>query len=123
MAVLNPYQQYRKNSITGANPGQLTLMLYNGAMKFIKTAIICMEKKDISGANNAIIKTQEIIRYLNETLNHQYEPSKNLSSLYNYIYRQLVEANVKKDIVILEDVSPMIEELRDIWVTVLEKNK
>ncbi|WP_066637331.1 flagellar export chaperone FliS [Desulfolucanica intricata] len=123
MAVLNPYQQYRQNSVTSAPPGQLTLMLYNGALKFIKTAVISIEKKDISSANNAIIRAQDIILYLNETLNKNYEPAHNLSSLYDYIYRRLVEANIKKDTAVLEEAASLVEELRDTWAVVLKENK
>ena len=123
MAVFNAYQQYQQNSVTGATPGQLTLMLYNGAIKFIKTAIISIKKKDINGTNNSIIRAQEIILYLDDTLDHQYEISKNLSSLYDYLYRRLVEANIKKDVFIIEEVSSMLEELRDTWMTAIKKSK
>ncbi|ACV61582.1 flagellar protein FliS [Desulfofarcimen acetoxidans DSM 771] len=121
MAVFNPYQQYQQNSITSAKPGQLTLMLYNGAIKFIKTAILGMEKKDIGTANGAVIRAQEIIRYLDHTLDPQYEISQNLSSLYDYIYRRLVEANINKNAAVLEEVVSMVEELRDTWMSVLKK--
>ena len=123
MAVINPYQKYRQNSVTGANPGQLTLMLYNGAIKFIKSAIISLEKKDIIDTNTSIIRAQEIILYLADTLDHKYEISKNLSSLYDYIHQRLVQANIKKDTLILEEVCTFLEELRDTWITVLKEAK
>ena len=122
MAVFNPYQQYQQNSVTSANPGQLTLMLYNGAIKFIKTAILCIEKKDIGGANTAIIRAQDIILYLDDTLDPQYEISQNLSNLYEYIYRRLVEANISKNAAVLEEAVSMVGELRDTWMSVLKKN-
>ena len=122
MAVFNPYQKYQQNSVTGANPGQLTLMLYNGAIKFVKTAIISIGKKNINITNNAIIRAQDIILYLNDTLDRQYEIAKNLSNLYDYLHRRLVEANIKKDALILEEVSSMLEELRDTWMTTLKTN-
>jgi flagellar protein FliS len=122
MAVFNPYQQYKQNSVTSANPGQLTLMLYDGAIKFIKKAVIGIEKKDIEGANIAIIRAQDIILYLNDTLNPQYEISKSLSSLYDYIYRRLIEANINKSAPVLEEAVSMVEELRDTWMSVLKKN-
>lgn len=118
MAIPNPYQQYQKNSVTGSNPVQLTLMLYNGAVKFIKTAMICLEKKDFGGTNNAIIRAQDIIRYLRETLDHQYEIAQSLTSLYDYFYRRLVEANIKKDAAILEEVASLVEDLRDTWTAI-----
>ena len=121
MAVSNPYQQYQQNSVMSANPGQLTLMLYNGAIKFIKTAIIFLEKKDIAATNNAIIRAEDIIRYLDVTLNHDYEIADQLSNLYTYFYDRLVQANVRKDISILKEIATMLEELRDIWTIVIKE--
>ena len=122
MAISNPYQQYQQNSIMSANPGQLTLMLYNGAIRFIKTAINSMGKKDISATNNALIRAQDIVRYLDETLNHDYEIAEQFSLLYDYIYRRLIEANLKKDVSILNELEKMVEELRDTWTTVIKEN-
>ena len=115
MLANNPYQQYKKNSVQSATPGDLTLSLYNGAVKFIKLGIIAIDEGNIQGANNAIVRAQEIIIYLMETLNHEYEISKNLSSLYDYINSRLLEANIKKDKQILEESLEMVKELRDTW--------
>ena len=126
MVALNPqqqYQQYQQNSIMSANPGQLTLMLYNGAIKFIKTAINSLEKKDLGVANTNIIKAQNIIRYLDETLDHNYEIADQLSNLYDFFYRHLIEANIKKDPSMMEEVVGMVEEIRDTWMIVLKETK
>lgn len=111
----NPYQQYRQNSVISAGKGDLTLILYDGAVKFIKQGIKFIEEDKIQDVHNAIIKAQEIITNLSETLNMEYEISGNLSSLYEYIYRRLVEANLKKDKLILGEVLGLVTELRDTW--------
>ena len=115
MLNANPYQQYQQNAVTSASPGELTLSLYNGKIKFTKQAILAIDKGDIETANHTIIRTQEIISYLMDTLNNDYEISNNLSSLYDYMNRRLTEANIKKDKAILEEVLGLIEELRDTW--------
>lgn len=115
MANANPYQQYQQNAIMGASKGELTLMLYNGAIKFIKQGIKQIEEKNIEGAHHAIIRVQEIISYLNETLNMEYELSSNLSALYVFVKQHLIDANMKKDKVMLGEVLGIIEGLRDAW--------
>lgn len=112
---INPYQQYRENAIKSASPGELTLALYNGIVKFIRQGITAIDDENIEGANNAIIRTQDIISYLMDTLNRDYEISNNLMSLYDYMQRRLVEANIKKNKAILEEVLGLVEELRDAW--------
>ncbi|AOY75696.1 flagellar export chaperone FliS [Clostridium formicaceticum] len=115
MAMQNPYNQYKENNIMTASPENLTLLLYNGALKFIHQGKMFIEQKNIQKANDAIIRTQDIIQELNITLDMQYEVSKNLRSLYTYIIERLVEANIHKDTAILEEVNGMITELRDTW--------
>ena len=111
----NPYQKYQQNSVNSAGKGELTLILYDGAVKSIKQGIKFMEADKIQDVHNAIIKAQEIITHLNETLNMEYEISGNLSSLYEYINRRLVEANLKKDKLILGEALGLVAELRDTW--------
>lgn len=111
----NPYQQYQQNSVTSAGKGELTLILYDGAVKFIKQGIKFMEENKIQDVHNSIIKAQEIITYLRETLNMEYEISGNLSSLYEYINRRLFEANLKKDKMILGEALGLVVDLRDTW--------
>ncbi|KPU26887.1 flagellar biosynthesis protein FliS [Caloranaerobacter sp. TR13] len=115
MAIKNPYAQYQQNSIMTATPEELTLMLYNGAIKFIKQGKIFIEQNDIQNAHNSIIRAQDIISELNITLNMDYEISKNLRSLYTFILDKLMEANIKKDSKILEEILPIVEDLRDTW--------
>lgn len=115
MALNNPYNQYKENSVLTASPQELTLMLYNGALKFIQQGKICIEQKNIQGANEALKRAQDIIQELNITLDMNYEISKTLRSLYIYINDKLFEANIKKDALYLDEAYAMVAELRDTW--------
>lgn len=119
----NPYGQYKQNSVMTASPQELTLMLYNGALKFIGKAKIFIEQKNIPKANESLIKAQNIIQELNITLNMDYEVSQNLRSLYTYIIERLVDANISKDIKVLDEASEMITELRDTWKEAMKLSK
>ncbi len=126
MAINNPYTQYKENSINTATPAELTLMLYNGAIKFTKIAKINMESKNIQEVSINLIKSQDIIDELNGTLNMDYELSQDLRLLYNFIKEQLIDANIQKDTKILDDVIPIMESMRDTWkeaMEVLKKQK
>lgn len=111
----NPYQQYKQNAVTSVGKGELTLIMYDGAVKSIKQGIKYIEEGKIQDVHNAIIKAQEIITHLSDTLNTEYEISGNLSSLYEYINRRLIEANLKKDKLILGEVLGLVIDLRDTW--------
>jgi flagellar protein FliS len=119
----NPYAQYQQNAVTSADPGQLTLMLYNGALKFIKQSINHLEANNIEQTNYNIQRVQDIITELMVTLNQDYEISQKLYSLYDYMKRRLIDANIKKDKEALLEVQGLIEELRDTWALALKKVK
>ena len=91
-------------------------MLYEGGIKFLNQAIIALEKNDIVKANNLILRTEDIVREFQITLDHKYEEiSKPLDQLYDYMHRRLVEGNLQKDVTILNEVLDMFRELRDTW--------
>ena len=115
MQKLNPYAKYKENNIKTASPQELTLMLYNGALKYVGQSKIFIEQNRIENANNSIIRVQDIIDELNATLDMQYEISHNLRSLYIYIGEKLVDANISKNPAALDEVKDMITELRDTW--------
>lgn len=123
MATNNPYQQYQKNAVMSASPGELTLMLYNGAIKFIKQGMKYVEEKNIQGSHESIVRAQDIISHLNETLNMEYELSKNMALLYDYFNRRLMEANLKKDGGILGEVLGLVEELRNTWMEAVKLSR
>ncbi len=115
MAINNPYQTYQQNSVTTASPQELTLMLYNGCLKFIKLAKRAMEEGKFEEKNTNLIKAQAIIQEFQITLDRDIEISEGLSRLYEYINFRLVEANMKNDMAALEDAENQVKELRDTW--------
>ncbi len=115
MYNVNPYQQYQQNSIKSADRGKLTLILYENAAKFIKQAIRFIDQNKPQESHKAIIKSQEIITYLSDTLNMDYDIAKNLYTLYEYMTRRLVEGNIKKDKAILTEVLDLVADLRETW--------
>lgn len=120
MTNIDAYQQYQQNAINCAGRGQLTLMLYNGAVNFVRQGIQHVNNKKIEGAHKSILRAQEIIAYLDETLAPEYEVSHSLALLYDYMNRRLMEANVKKDRTILEEVLGLLEVLRDTWAEAIK---
>jgi flagellar protein FliS len=113
--MINAYKQYREDAVATATPEGLTLMLYDGLVKFIKQGKFFIERKDWEKAHKAIVRAQDIVEELNCTLNMDYEISTNLRSLYLYMKDRLVEANIGKDSEILDEVLVFAEELRDTW--------
>ena len=106
---------YRQQQVMTATPEALTLMLYNGAIKFINESIEASKKKQYEKANTSCIKAQNIISEFRLTLKMEYEISKNLLALYNYAYDRLVEGNMNEDISKLEEAKDILSELRDAW--------
>ncbi|TRZ36932.1 flagella export chaperone FliS [Niallia circulans] len=123
MATTNPYQSYKQNSVNTASPGELTLMLYNGCLKFIGLAKNAIQNNDIATRNVNIQKAQKIINELMVTLNMDFPISKNFMSLYDFMNRQLIKANIVNDIKILEDVEFLLTEFRDTWKEAIQINR
>ncbi|PQD96240.1 flagellar protein FliS [Pradoshia eiseniae] len=123
MALHNPYQAYQSNAVTTASPGELTLMLYNGCLRFIKAARMAMENKEIEKKNENLIKAQNIISELRVTLNMELEVSKNMMAMYDYILRRLIEANMKNDTAILDEAEELVTGFRDTWKQAIQLNR
>src|SRR3954447_22676689 len=123
MAINNPYKSYQQNSVNTASPGELTLMLYNGCIKFIKLAKKAISDKNVEEKNTNLIKAQNIIHEFMVTLNMDVKVSSELMVMYDYINRRLVEANVNGDPAILEEVEGFVIELRDTWKQVIQMNR
>jgi flagellar protein FliS len=115
-------QMYQKNSIQTASPARLTLMLYDGAVKFSNLAIEGLEEGNIEKAHNNIVKVQKIIVEFRATLDMKYPVAKDFDNVYDYIYRRLVEANMKKDKEIMEEALKHIKTMRDTWKEVMRLN-
>jgi flagellar protein FliS len=120
MAVNKAYSQYKSNSITTASPEELTLMLYNGLMRFLMQADKSIENKETEKAHENIVRAQDIIMEFQATLDMQYDISHNLLQLYDYMNRRLIEANIKKDRKIIAEVLRFATELRDTWVQAMK---
>jgi flagellar protein FliS len=123
MTLQEQYEQYNRNKIMTASPAELTLMLYEGAIKFNNIAIMAIEKKDIEKAHTYIIKVERIIDELRTTLDMKYPVAKDFENIYVYLSQRLVEANIKKDKDILEEVNTHLRSVRDTWKKVMEINK
>lgn len=116
----NPYQSYSNTQAMTANPGELTLMLYNGAIRFLKQAVAAIEEKNIQMSNNYMQKTQNIIIELMTTLNMDYEVSHNLWALYDFMRAHLIEANIHKDAGKVQEVIELLEDLRNTWAEAIK---
>jgi flagellar protein FliS len=99
----NAAAMYKDSKILTASPAELTLMLYEGAIKFCNLAIMALEKKDYEKSNLNIIKAERIISELRSTLDFKYQVAKEFEVVYDYIYRRLIDANIRKDKEILEE--------------------
>ena len=121
MALPKAYEQYNNSKILTASKPELTLMLYEGAIKFCNIAIMSIEKKDIQKAHTNIMKVQRIIAEFRATLDHKYPVAKDFDRVYEYLERRLIEANTKKDIEILEEVNTHLRSMRDTWKEVMKK--
>ena len=108
---VNPYKKYQEQSIATMTQGELLNVLYETCYKRINTAIIAIEEKKYDVANQNVQKAKNIIRHLDETLDKNYEISGSLSALYDFFIYQLTTANIKKNVEMLREVAPMIEEL------------
>ncbi|KAB2336795.1 flagellar export chaperone FliS [Cytobacillus depressus] len=110
-----PFEAYQQNAVLTASPGELTLMLYNGCLKFLNHAKKAVQDKNIEAKHTNLSKAQNIISELIVTLNFDYPISKDMRKLYDYMNRRLVEANIKNDIAIISEVEGLITEFRDTW--------
>lgn len=123
MALPNAYAQYSNSKVLTASPAELTLMLYEGAIKFCNIAILGIEQNDIEKAHVNIVKTQRIIDYFRQTLDMSYPVAEDFDRVYSYLGSRLVLANVKKDKEILEEVCMHLRSMRDTWKEVMRQCK
>lgn len=117
MQTNNAYNAYKNNSVNFASREQLLLMLLDGAVKFSKMGRQAIVDKDLKKAHENLVKTQNIFYELMATLDVAKggEWAQNLMSIYDFIVRRLTDANIKKDIDVMNEVIPLIEEVRDTW--------
>lgn len=123
MPMRNGYAVYQNSAVNTASPGELTLMLYEGMIKFVNIAMAAIDEKDYEKANTNIKKTEAIIDELQSTLNHKYPVAKDFDNIYNYLRDRLLQANMKKDNTILEECLEHMRTLRDTWKEVIRRTK
>ncbi len=115
----NKMSDYQRNAILTASPAELTLMLYEGAIKFCNIARIAIEKKDVQKAHENLKRAQNIISEFRITLDRKYPVWEDFERVYAYIYRKLVDANMHKSIEELDEALKYIREMRDTWKEVM----
>ena len=115
----NKMSSYQRNAILTASPAELTLMLYEGAIKFCNIAKIAIEKRDIQKAHDNIKRAEDIITEFRVTLDRKYPVWEDFERVYDYIYRKLVDANMHKSIEELDEALKYIREMRDTWKEVM----
>ena len=123
MSFGNPYANYANTKIQTATPAQLTLMLYDGAIKFCNLAVNAVEEGQIEMANTNIKKVEAIIAEFRATLNFKYPVAKDFDNVYEYLGRRLLEANLHKDKEILEEVLSHLRVMRETWTEVMKQSK
>lgn len=123
MTQLGGYSSYANNKILTASPAELTLMLYDGAIKFCNIAVVAIEKADYMKANTNIQKAERIIGEFQASLDFKYEVAKDFDNVYSYLMERLIQANMKKDVEILEEVLKHLRTMRDTWKEVMQKTK
>lgn len=121
--VQQHYQAYKNNSVNTASPGELTLMLYNGCLKFIKYGKKGIEDHNMELKNTNIQKAQNIINELMVTLDQESSIAKDMMPLYDYINHLLIDGNIKNDLDILTEAYRLVEEFRDTWKEVLKQTR
>ena len=119
--VNNAAEAYKRQQIMTATPEALTLMLYNGCLKFMTEGMEHIDNKEWEAANNSIQKAENIISEFRITLNMEYDIAKQLMPLYNYTYDRLVEGNIKGDTKLIQEAFDIIKELRDAWAQAMKK--
>lgn len=120
MAVQNPYAQYNNSKILTATPAELTLMLYEGAIKFCNIAIMGIEQGDIQKTHDNIVKVQKIIDEFRATLDMKYPVAQDFDRIYVYLLKRLIDANMKKDKEIMEEILSHLREMRNTWKEVMQ---
>ncbi|MBE5967375.1 MAG: flagellar export chaperone FliS [Lachnospiraceae bacterium] len=121
--AINAAAAYQNNRIKTASPTELTLMLYEGAIKFCNIALDAIDEKNIDKANLNIIKAEKIITYLRSTLDFKYPVAQDFENVYDYLYERLVKANIRKEREVLEEVLTHLREMRDTWKKVMNNGK
>ncbi len=113
MVSNNPYNSYNNQAILTMTPGELLIKLFDEAIKRMNLAIMYIDEQETVKAHNALIRSQLIVKHLNDTLQKDFSFSGDLAKLYDFILSKLQEANIKKDKDIINEILPLLTELRE----------
>ncbi|MCI9976942.1 flagellar export chaperone FliS [Clostridioides difficile] len=120
----NPYNSYKQNSVLMASREQLLLMLVDGAVKYTKIAKLSIIDKNMQRAHKELVRVQDIFTELMVTLDQGAgQWAKDMYKVYDFIRYELSRANIRKDIQIIDEVLPIIEQIRDTWYEADKKSK
>ena len=121
MAMIgNPYAKYQDSKILTASPAELTLMLYEGIIKFTNIGITAIENREFQKANTNIMKAERIVDHLSATLNDKYPVAHDFRNVYDCIMQALIQGNMKKDVAELERALEYSRMIRDTWKDVMK---
>ena len=123
MVNYNMANTYKNQQIMTASPEELTLLLYNGALRFVSESITSMEQGNIQQSHNANLRAQDIVREFMYTLDMKYDISKTWLPLYEYIIHCLIQGNIKKDKEQLLQAKSVLSELREAWVGAMKQSR
>ena len=113
--MLNPYEQYKVNSINTMTKGELLIMIFDELIKKLNRSIVLIENKDFEQSKIQLDKSKKIINHLIVTLDEQYEIAPNLIELYMFFNRELIKAAGYNDAKYINEIMPMIKDLRNTW--------
>lgn len=116
----NPYAKYQDSKILTASPAELTLMLYEGIIKFTNIGITAIENREFQKANTNILKAERIVDHLSATLNDKYPVAEDFLNIYSCIMQALIRGNMRKDIAELERALEYSRMIRDTWKDVMK---
>ena len=121
--MVNPYAQYKKQSVTTMTPVEVVAKLYSEIERQLAIGISGVEEKNYAKSNNAFLKAEDCIDALREALDMSVPISQNLESLYIFFYKEIVKANVSKDCTEVKKIIPMIGELRDAFTQISQMTR
>lgn len=115
MMASNPYKIYRDQDIDTSNSREIVGKLFGAASVSLRRAALEINNKHFEKANECILKSENIIGVLDKSLDMEFSISAQMHALYEYMLKRMIEANVKKDIKILDEIAGLISELRETW--------
>lgn len=121
----NAYNAYKNNSVNYASREQLLLMLVDGAVKFCKLGRQAILDKDYENANKNIVKAEDIFYELISSLDNSNNMKwiEDLRNIYNFIVKRLIQANIKKELCIMDEIIPLVEDIRNTWYEAYKLSK